>query len=107
MQEKQPPQDFVQRHWPWLIGFLCACSVLVAVLFWQASQSWLIYALATLWTAWAIRAYGKCQSFHVSPGLSAQAGDSMLRRRVLLGASICLHCGFTAIAVYGRLRELS
>ncbi len=106
MQEKQPPQDFVQRHWPWLTGFLCAYSVMVAVLFWQASQSWLIYALATLWTAWAIRAYGKDQSFHVSPGLSAHEDDSMLRRKVLLGTAICLHVGFTVVAIYGYLHEI-
>ena len=107
MQKRQPPQDFVQRHWPWLIGFLCTYSVMVMLLFWQASLSWLIYALATLWTAWEILAYGKGQSFHVSPGLSAQADDSMLRRRALLATAICLHCGFTALAVYGRLRALS
>lgn len=107
MQEKQPPQDFVQRHWPWLIGFLCTYSAMVLLLFWQASLSWLIYTLATVWTAWAIQAYGKGRSFHVSPGLSAQADDSLLRRRVLLGTAIGLHCGLTALAVYGRLRELS
>ena len=106
MQEKQLPQDFVQRHWPWLIVSLCAYSVMVAVLFWQASQAWLIYALATLWTAWTIRAYARGQSFHVSPGLSAQADDSMLRRKVLLGTAICLHFGFTAVAIYGYLHEI-
>ena len=106
MQEQQLPQDFVQRHWPWLIGFLCAYSVMVALVFRQTSQLWTVYALATLWTAWTIRAYARGQSFHVSPGLSAQADDSMLRRRVLLGTAICLHFGFTLVAICGYLHEI-
>ncbi|WEE78732.1 hypothetical protein [Comamonas testosteroni] len=106
MQEEQRPQDFVQRRWPWLIVSLCACSLVVALAFRQTSQLWTVYALATLWTAWTILAYARGKSFHVSPGLSAQADDSILRRRVLLGTAICLHFGFTVAAIYGHLHEI-
>lgn len=97
------PLDFVQTRWPVLIAAICALSAMVALLCWHPSQLWLVYVMATAFTCWNVRAYAKGKRLQVSPGLSAQANDSMARRRTMLACSICLYLLFTALAVYSGL----
>lgn len=102
---QMPPQDLIQRHWPQFIMVLLAYSLAVTAMFWRPSSLWLVYAIATVWTCWDIQAYARGKTFHVSPGLSAHADDSLSKRRLMLGLSFCLHLAFTAVAAYNFLYE--
>lgn len=98
-----PAPDFVQLHWPKLIAALLVWSLAVAAMFWRPSQLWVVYAIATAWTSWNIQAYARGKAFHVSPGLYAEAEDSLSKRRLMLGISCVLHLSFTALAAYNYL----
>ncbi|MDR0216294.1 MAG: hypothetical protein LBJ15_20170 [Comamonas sp.] len=97
-----PSPDFVQARWPLLIAGICTLAAMTALVSMPGAHFGLIYAIATAWSCWAIHAYAKGKRFHVSPGLYAAADDSQRRRRIMLGISICMHLGFTALLI-GRL----
>ena len=90
-------KDFAQARWPLWIACLCALSVVAALV---AQPSWhfaMVYTIATAWTAWNIHAYATGKRFQVAPGLHAAADDSPKHRRIMLGISLCMQLGFTAL----------
>lgn len=91
--------DLVQARWPLWIAGICLLAGAVALLSGASANANGVYAIATAWTCWAIRAYAKGKRFHVAPGLYAAAEDTQKHRRVMLGICLCMFLGFTALII--------